>query len=62
VERSLVDAPEPSVVADAIHRALTDRPPRFRYAVGREAWSVALARRFLPDRWSLRLLGRHFGV
>ena len=62
VERSLDDAPGPEIVADAIHRALTERRPRFRYAVGREAWSVARGRRLLPDRWSLRLLGRHFGI
>jgi NAD(P)-dependent dehydrogenase (short-subunit alcohol dehydrogenase family) len=62
VEHSLDDAPAPEIVAEAIQRALSDRRPRFRYAVGREALSVALGRRLLPDRWSLRLLGRHFGV
>ncbi|MGH0029801.1 MAG: SDR family oxidoreductase [Myxococcota bacterium] len=62
VQHSLDDAPEPAIVADAIHRALTEPRPRFRYAVGREALGVAIARRLLPDRWGLRLLGRHFGV
>lgn len=62
VEHSLDDAPPPERVAGAIHRALTEGRPRFRYAVGREALAVAVARRLLPDRWSLRLLGRHFGV
>lgn len=62
VETSLEGAPEPAVVAKVIHRALTARRPRLRYAVGREARSVALARRLLPDRWAMRLLGRHFGL
>lgn len=62
VEASLDDAPGPEVVAKAIHRALTARRPRARYAVGREALGVALGRRLLPDRWALRLIGRHFGL
>lgn len=62
VQRSLDEAPEPSVVAEAIHQALAEPRPRFRYAVGREALGVAIARRLLPDRWSLRLLRRHFGL
>jgi NAD(P)-dependent dehydrogenase (short-subunit alcohol dehydrogenase family) len=62
VETSLDAAPGPERVADAIHRALTARRPRFRYAVGREAPSVALGRRLLPDRIALWLIGRHFGA
>ncbi|MCZ6573826.1 MAG: hypothetical protein O7C98_11760 [Planctomycetota bacterium] len=62
METSLVAAPEATIVAKAIERALTSRRPRARYAVGNEALSVALGRRLLPDRWALRLIGRHFGV
>jgi len=62
VEASLDAAPGPEIVADAIHRALTARRPRARYAVGREALSVALGRRLLPDWLSLWLIGRHFGA
>ena len=62
VEASLDEAPGPEIVAKVIHRALTARRPRVRYAVGREARGVALGRRLLPDRWALRLVGRHFGV
>jgi NAD(P)-dependent dehydrogenase (short-subunit alcohol dehydrogenase family) len=61
VETSLDAAPGPERVADAIHRALTARRPRLRYAVGREALSVALGRRLLPDRVAVWLIGRHFG-
>lgn len=60
VESSLDQAPGAEIVARAIQRALTARRPRVRYAVGREARSVALGRRLLPDRWSLRLIARHF--
>lgn len=62
VESSLDEAPGPELVADAIHRALTAKRPKLRYAVGREARAIALGRRLLPDRWALRLVGRHFGV
>ena len=62
VERSLVDAPGPEIVARAILRALTTRSPRVRYTVGREARLVSFARRWLPERLALRLIRRHFGV
>lgn len=62
VEASLDAAPGPEIVAKVIHRALTARRPRVRYAVGREARTVALSNRLLPDRWGLRMIRRHFGV
>lgn len=60
IEESLPLAPGPDRVARAIHHALTARRPRVRYAVGREALPVALARRLLPDRWTLALIRRNF--
>ena len=62
VEASLDEAPGPDLVAKAVHRALTAKRPRLRYAVGKEALGVALGRRLLPDRLAARLIGRHFGV
>jgi NAD(P)-dependent dehydrogenase (short-subunit alcohol dehydrogenase family) len=62
IEASLRGAPPPEWVARAIERALCDPRPRVRYAVGREAWLVAVARRLLPDGLSLALLRRHFRV
>ena len=62
VETSLEAAPGPETVAKVIHRALTARRPRVRYTVGRESRPIALSRRLLPDRWSLRMIARHFGV
>jgi NAD(P)-dependent dehydrogenase (short-subunit alcohol dehydrogenase family) len=62
IEQSLVNAPPADLVARAVHRALCDRTPRFRYAVGREAPLVALGRRLLPDRLALRLLRGHFQI
>jgi NAD(P)-dependent dehydrogenase (short-subunit alcohol dehydrogenase family) len=40
----------PAVVANAVGRAVTARRPRTRYAVGRGARPVLVARRVLPDR------------
>jgi NAD(P)-dependent dehydrogenase (short-subunit alcohol dehydrogenase family) len=62
IEASLAAAPGPEIVARVIHRALTARRPRVRYAVGPDARLVAFARRSLPDRLGLRLIRRHFGV
>ena len=59
---SLPKAPPPEVVARAIHRALTARRPRVRYAVGAESFLLPLARRLLPDRLVLRLIRSHFRV
>jgi NAD(P)-dependent dehydrogenase (short-subunit alcohol dehydrogenase family) len=60
IRASLVDAPSPDQVARVIERALTARRPRFRYAVGKEAFVVALGRRLLPDRLALRFVRSHF--
>ena len=62
IERSLAGAPGPEIVARAILRALTTRNPRIRYTVGREARLVSFAKRWLPERFGLRLIRRHFGV
>jgi NAD(P)-dependent dehydrogenase (short-subunit alcohol dehydrogenase family) len=62
IRESLPKAPGPEVVAHAVHRALTARQPRVRYAVGAEARLVPLARRLLPDRLVLRMIRDHFGV
>jgi NAD(P)-dependent dehydrogenase (short-subunit alcohol dehydrogenase family) len=62
IEAGLEAAPGPELVAHAIHRALTSRRPRIRYAVGREARLVAFSRRWLPERLGLALIRRHFGV
>lgn len=48
-ERSRI-ASDPSVVADAVLRAVTSTRPRTRYAVGGGARSILFARRVLPDR------------
>lgn len=62
IRRSLPGAPGPEVVADAIHRAITARRPRVRYAVGPDSVAVPLGRRLLPDRWALALIRRHFRI
>ncbi len=62
IRESLPEAPPPEVVARAIHRALTARRPRVRYAVGADSFLVPLARRLLPDSLSLRLIRSHFRV
>jgi NAD(P)-dependent dehydrogenase (short-subunit alcohol dehydrogenase family) len=62
IRESLPEAPPPEVVARAIHRALTARRPRVRYAVGADSFLLPLARRLLPDRLVLRLIRSHFRV
>jgi NAD(P)-dependent dehydrogenase (short-subunit alcohol dehydrogenase family) len=62
VRESLPKAPPPEVVARAIHRALTARRPRVRYAVGADSKLVPLGRRVLPDWLSLHLIRSHFRV
>ena len=58
----LLAAPPPSVAARCIARALKARRPRARYTVGADSWMVPLGRRFLPDRISLNLIRRHYGI
>jgi NAD(P)-dependent dehydrogenase (short-subunit alcohol dehydrogenase family) len=62
IERSLAEAPGPEIVARVILRALTTRTPRIRYAVGPDARLVSFARRWLPERFGLWLIRRHFRV
>jgi NAD(P)-dependent dehydrogenase (short-subunit alcohol dehydrogenase family) len=62
IRDSLPRAPGPEIVARTIERALTSRRPRVRYTVGPDSLLVPLARRLLPDRWSLRLVRSHFRV
>jgi NAD(P)-dependent dehydrogenase (short-subunit alcohol dehydrogenase family) len=52
----------PDVVGRVIARAATARRPRTRYAVGRGARAVVLARWLLPDRVYDRLLMTVFGL
>jgi hypothetical protein len=49
-------ASPPSVIADAVAKAVTARRPRTRYAVGRGAKPILAARRVLPDRAFDRLM------
>ena len=60
--KHLLAAPPPSVAARCIERALKARRPRTRYTVGADSWMVPLGRRFLPDRISLNLIRRHYGI
>lgn len=46
----------PDVIARTVARALTDRRPKLRYLTGIDAWRIALAARFLPDRLRDKLL------
>ncbi|MDH3518862.1 MAG: SDR family NAD(P)-dependent oxidoreductase [Myxococcales bacterium] len=62
IEKTMSEAPGPEIVANAIHRALTARRPRVRYAVGPESRRVPLGRRLLPDALALRLIRAHFRV
>ncbi|MGC3993601.1 MAG: oxidoreductase [Propionicimonas sp.] len=52
----------PSVIADAIAKAVTARRPRTRYAVGAGAKPLIAARRVLPDRTYDALIGRAVGL
>lgn len=60
IRRTLLAAPGPELVAEAIEHALTAPRPRFRYSLGPAARQVGWARRLLPDRACLSLLRRHF--
>ncbi len=62
IRESLPKAPPASDVARCIERALAARSPRARYTVGDSAWLVPFARRVLPDRLSLALIRKHFGL
>jgi NAD(P)-dependent dehydrogenase (short-subunit alcohol dehydrogenase family) len=62
IRESLPKAPGPEVVARAIERALADRRPRVRYAVGADSKLVPLGRRLFPDWLNLHLIRSHFGL
>jgi NAD(P)-dependent dehydrogenase (short-subunit alcohol dehydrogenase family) len=62
IRRSLDQAPDPSVVARTILRALSARRPRTRYPVGPDSRLVPLGRRLLPDWIAERLVRAHFQV
>lgn len=62
IRESLPKAPPPEDVARTIERALAARRPRARYTTGADAWLVPIGRRLLPDRISLDLIRRHFGL
>ncbi len=55
-------ASPPSVIADAVAKAVTARRPRTRYAVGRGAKPMLAARRMLPDRAFDRLMTATMGT
>jgi NAD(P)-dependent dehydrogenase (short-subunit alcohol dehydrogenase family) len=52
----------PSVIADAIAKAVTARRPRTRYATGFAARPLIAARRILPDRVFDALISRAVGM
>ncbi|MCY7418922.1 MAG: oxidoreductase [Chloroflexi bacterium] len=62
LERSLSSGTgsPPELVAETIGRAVTSRRPKTRYAVGRGARTLILARRLLPDRVFDRVMRRLF--
>ncbi len=62
IRESLPKAPPAIDVARCVERALAARSPRVRYTVGDSAWLVPFARRFLPERISLALIRKHFGL
>lgn len=62
IRESLPKAPGPELVADVVAHALTASTPKLRYAVGREATMVGLAKRFLTDRLTLKTIRDHFGI
>ena len=62
IRESLPKSPGPEVVADAVAHALTAKNPKLRYAVGREARLVGIAKRLLSDRLSLKTIRDHFGI
>ncbi len=62
IRRSLLVAPEPAVVAEAIVRALEDATPRTRYPVGPDSFLVPFGRRLFPERFLHWMIRRHFRV
>ncbi|MGA4986621.1 oxidoreductase [Streptomyces cellulosae] len=52
----------PTVIADAVGKAVTARRPRTRYATGFGARPLLALRRFLPDRAFDAMMGRSVGL
>lgn len=59
---ALAGAPSPDTVAAAVLSAATAPRPRVRYAVGREASTLATLRRFMPASTFERALRKQFGL
>lgn len=52
----------PEAVATAVGACLTQRRPKIRYPVGRDAHAGVLSRRFMPDRFFDFVLGRFYHI
>jgi len=53
---------DPSVIANAIGKAVTAKRPKTRYAVGFGAKPMIAMRRILPDRGFDKLISRASGI
>ncbi len=60
--RAHAGAISPDAVARAVAACLTDRTPRTRYFVGKDARSGAIAKRLIPDRMFDAILEKYFAV
>jgi hypothetical protein len=58
VQRIAREGLPPEAVAEVVGRAVTDRRPRARYVVGRDAKIQAVAARLLPDSLLDSLIAR----
>jgi len=50
----------PEKVSAVIHKAITSKRPKIRYAVGRDAWGGIFLKRLLPERLFLWGVGRRY--
>jgi NAD(P)-dependent dehydrogenase (short-subunit alcohol dehydrogenase family) len=60
--RAAAEAAPVSLVAKAVLTCMTNKNPKTRYFVGRDAKTSALVRRFLPDKIFDRILSRYFSA
>jgi NAD(P)-dependent dehydrogenase (short-subunit alcohol dehydrogenase family) len=60
-QKSAAAGLEPAAVSAAVEHALTARRPRIRQVIGRNA-RLGLLLKFLPDRWSDRLIAASLGI
>ena len=51
-----------SIVCQTVHRALTDRRPRTRYALPSRRWTGWILPRIMPDRWFDRIIQKRLGI